>query len=241
MRTCPFILLFCSLWCALVGEEIFLRDNLMQAKPGDFVVSRENRNYKVLIIMEKNQDSLVIQEVTVPEKRFPKGMVDTWREWINCGAPGHTSWVGYEIAPYSGEFREYYSYSQKAWRQISEGDNILGTLLNLRLHRIDDRDRRRVGNGRSGNRPFWQPRLIADGVEIIGVPFDAWRARWPKDGSQLAGKTVDVYIPEKGSEYPSYFPYWVQVNGILKAHIRIVDSGHNLKSPYLHLPRRPSA
>ncbi len=31
------------------------------------------------------------------------------------GAPGNTSWVGFEIAPYTGEIRERYSYSKKAW------------------------------------------------------------------------------------------------------------------------------
>ena len=240
-----FMAILCSLCFSVMAEEIFLRDHLMQAKPGDFIVSAQNRNYTVLMIMDKTKDSLVIQEVTVPEKRFPKGMVETWREWITQGAPGHTSWVGYEIAPYSGEIREFYSYSKQAWCQISDGENILGTLLNLRMHRIEDRYRRRVGRtppNRIDHRPFWQPPLIVEGKEILGVPFDAWRSRWPKDGSDLSGKTIEVYLPSKKSGYPSYFPYWLQVSGFIgKARIRIVDSGHNLKSPQPLLPRRPGA
>ena len=234
------IAFLCFLCAPVVSEEIYLRDNLMQAKPGDYIVSAQSRNYTVLIIMDKTKDSLVIQEITVPEKRFPKGMVETWREWVTKGAPGHTSWVGYEIAPYSGEIREYYSYSKHAWCQISDGENILGTLLNLRMQRLDDRHRRRIG-GSSPNRPFWQPRLIVEGEEIPGVTFDAWRSKWPKDGSDLAGKTLEVYLPSRNSGHPSYFPHWLQVSGLIgKARIRVVDSGHNLNSPQPHLPRRPS-
>ena len=39
-------------------------------------------------------------------------------------------------------------------------------------------------------------------------------------------------ICQKNQNYPSYFPYWLQVNGVAgKAKIRIIDSGSNLKSP----------
>ncbi len=233
------IILLCSLCITVVSEEIYLRDNLMQAKPGDYIVSAQSRNYTVLLIMEKTNDTLVIQEITVPEKRFPKGIITTWREWVTKGAPGHTSWVGYEIAPYSGEMREFYSYSKQAWCQISDSENILGTLLNLRMHRLDDRNRRRIGGS---NHAFWQPRLIVEGEEVMGVTFDAWRTRWPKDGSELSGKTVEVYLPTRESGYPSYFPSWLQVSGLIgKARVRTVDSGHNLKSPQPHLPRRPNS
>ncbi len=245
MRLYVLLTLLCSLCINAVSDEIFLRDNLMRANPGDFIVSAQSRNYTVLIVMDRTKDSVVIQEITVPEKRFPKGMVDSWREWVMRGAPGHTSWVGYEIAPYSGEFREYFSYSRNAWCQLCEGENILGTLLNLRMQRLDDRYRRRVGGAppnRIDNRAFWQPRLILDGQEVTGVSFDAWRARWPKDGSDLSGKTIEVYLPSKESGYPSYFPYWLQVSGFIgKARVRIVDSGHHLNSPQPHLPRRPAA
>ncbi len=112
------------------------------------------------------------------------------------------------------------------------------------MHRIDDRYRRRVGGGtanRIDNRPFWQPRLIVEGTEITGVTFDAWRGRWPKDDSELSNKTIEVYLPSKESGYPCYF-HWLQVSGLVgKARVRIVDSGHNLKSPQPPLPRRPSA
>ncbi len=81
-------------------------------------------------------------------------------------------------------------------------------------------------------RPVWQPRLIIEGKPDDGVAFDAWRADWPRDGSDLSNKTIEIYLPKDNQSYPSYFPYWLQINGTAgKAKIRIIDSGSNLQSP----------
>ena len=46
-------------------------------------------------------------------------------------------------------------------------------------------------------RPLWQPRMVIDGKPIQGVLFDAWKTDWPRDGSDLSNKTIEVYLPSK--------------------------------------------
>jgi hypothetical protein len=124
---------------------------------------------------------------------------------------------------------KYFSFSKNAWVNIPEADNFLTTLLNLRLQKIDEADRKKIGNSRSA---LWQPRMVVNGQIIPGVIFDAWRTQWPNDGSDLAGKAIEVYTPQENEIYPSYFPYWLQISGnIAKAKIRIIDSGSEMHSP----------
>ena len=110
----------------------------------------------------------------------------------------------------------------------------MSKLLNLKFTLIPENARKRVGprasSGRE-SRPLWQPRMIVDGQPINGVLFDAWRTRWPADGSELSGKMIEVYLPKDTERYPAYFPYWLQINGAIgKAKVRIINSGNKLQS-----------
>lgn len=220
---------------SLVADEIYLRDNLMRAKPGDYLVTAQGNHCALLLIRDKTKTTLTIEEVTIPGERFPKEL-GSWRQWVENGAPGHTAWVVYEIAPGSGEMHKFFSFTKNGWCDIADGDNFLGTLLNLRLVRMDASSRRRVGpmprEGCKDQRPFWNPRVVVEGQTIKDVPFNSWKTRWPKDGSELSGKTIEVYLPKDGDKYPSYFPYWLQIGGVIgKAKVRIIDSGFSLRSP----------
>jgi hypothetical protein len=220
---------------SVAAEEIFLRDNLMRATPGDYLVTAQGSHYTLLLIRDKASDALTIEEVTIPGERFPK-QITSWRQWVETGAPGHTAWVAYTIAPKSGEMRQFFSFTKNGWCDIADADNFLGTLLNLRLLKMDAGSRRRVGpmprDGFKDQRPFWNPRVVVEGKTIADVPFNAWKTRWPKDESELSGKTIEVYLPKDGDKYPSYFPYWLQIGGIIgKAKVRIIDSGFDLQSP----------
>ena len=217
----------------LQGEELILRNNLQRAQPGDYIVISANKTQTLLLIHAKHQSILTIEEIAVPEsKRSP---TLSWKEWINQGAPGHTSWVRYDIDLQTGKMLHYYSFTKKNWFNIPDADNFLSKLLNLKFIQIPENARKRVGpKPRSGPemRPLWQPRMIVEGQPIKGVQFDAWRTRWPRDGSDLSDKAIEVYLPQDSQRYPAYFPYWLQINGAIgKAKIRIIDSGSKLQSP----------
>ena len=231
-----FLLFFFTTLSPLFAErEIRLRENLTRAMPGDFIVTAQNKTYTLFYIKEKSPQSLAVEEVSVPAAKMPNQCVD-WRSWLETGASNHTAWIRYEISLATGTVLHHYSFSRNEWYAISQDDNFLSTLLNLRLKSVPLQERKRVGpkspSHSTESRRAWQPRMVVDGKIIEGVQFDEWRTTWPRDGSELAGRTIELFIPEDSGKYPSYFPYWLQISGMIgKAKIRIIDSGSHLTSP----------
>jgi hypothetical protein len=213
---------------------LYLKDNLQQAHPGDYIVVSSNKTDTLMHIHDKQGNLLIIEEIAVPENKRNAQELG-WKEWVQQNAPGHTSWVMYEIDLQTGQMLRYYSFSKNGWFEIPEADNFLSKLLNLHLTKLSDKARKKIGP-RTGSgpdlRPLWQPRMITEGRVIKNIPFEAWHTQWPKDGSELSGKTIELYLPRDSQRYPSYFPYWLQISGAVgKAKVRIIDSGSHLASP----------
>lgn len=235
-----FLCLICFASC-LNAASIYLRDNIKLAKTGDYIVTAQSKSYTLLHIVEKKNNLLSVEEITVPSETIKRDHF-SWRGWILQGAPGHTSWILYTISLDNHEIKGCYSLSKNGWYAISCKEIFLPTLLNLRLIDIPKNERKRVGippdEGSPDFRPYWQPSVVVEGNQVKSVKFSAWRTLWPKDEGPLSGKTVELYLPEEFSNsYPSYFPYWIQVKGSIgKAQLRIVDSGTNLVSPIPPIP-----
>lgn len=219
------------------GESAYiLRDNIVKATPGDYIVTSQGKMCTVLHIRDRTLYGLVVEEITVPLNRIPK-VKHSWRKWVESGASGHTAWVSFNLNVVNGNIDNAYSYTKNMWFQIPQSDNFFSQLLNLEFEHVPYGERKRVGPRTSvptANewKNLWQPRMIVDGQTVGNVKFEAWRALWPNDGGDLAGKLIEVYIPDDSERYPSYFPYWLQISGaVCKAKVRIVDSGTGLVSP----------
>lgn len=210
-----------------------LCNNLAKTDQGDFVVTTQNKNYSLLHVHDKDDSTVTIEEITVPVGRMTQYRID-WREWVAQGAPNHTSWVLYKIKLATGEISNCFSVGQRKWIQIPKQEQFLPTLLNLSLREVPNEERRRMGRGSAS---YWNPPMVVNGQTVTGVAFTAWRADWPQDGTPLAGKAIDIYLPEESDKYPAYFPYWLQMKGGVGSHtVRIVDSGTDLKSPIPSIP-----
>lgn len=218
----------------LNAEELFLKNNLQKSQPGDFIVVSSYKTDTLMHIYAKQENLLTIEEISIPEGIRCKQKI-SWREWVEQNAPGNKSWVMYEIDLTTAQMLRYYSFTKNGWFEIPDADNFLCKLLNLRLTKISDKARKRIGpvpNSGPDLRSIWQPQMVVDGHIIKNVSFDAWRTKWPKDSSDLTGKNIEIYLPQDHQAYPSYFPYWLQINGVVgKAKVRIIDSGRQLKSP----------
>ncbi|MBA3239277.1 MAG: hypothetical protein H0T62_13155 [Parachlamydiaceae bacterium] len=234
-------LIFLFIVSGLSAEEnfLFLRDNLGRAQPGDFIVTAQGKNYSLLHIQYKDSNQLTIEEISIPAAKVPRQNF-LWRTWASQGFAGNSSRVLYTVDLANGQLKNFFSFTRGSWYEMSAQNNFFPTLLNLRFNYISEKQRRRIGvclvQTKQDKRPFWQPKMVVEGNEIQGVDFDAWKAQWPKDGTDLSGKTIEVYLPKKGMNYPSYFPYWLQISGLVgSAKVRIIDSGSGLTTP-LSLP-----
>lgn len=214
-------------------SELFLKNNLSKAIPGDYIITAQNKNYTLLVIRSKDPQTISIDEITLPQALKPKDKTFSWKQWITNGAPGHTCWVMYSINLETGIINNAFSFTKNEWFSIPQSQNFLSTLLNLRLTLIPENERKKIGPSPASDshdrRSIWQPPLIVEGQTIRGTSFDAWRTHWPKDNSELSGRTIEIYLPKDNKDYPSYFPYWLQIHGIIgKAKVRIIDSGSKL-------------
>lgn len=217
-------------------SDLYLKDKMQQAKTGDYIVASINNCYNVLLIRKRVDDYMSIEEITAQSAKLrssPEGWLG-WKHWIEAGAPGHTSWVVYVIHIPSGQMHEYYSYTLNSWGNVSASDNFLSTLLSLRFSPVPRKELKKVGPKPEGPdlRRAWQPKMFFEGSPIEDVEFEAWKTQWPADNSEMSKKTILVYLPREDYSYPSYFPYWLQIQGwIGKAKIHMIDSGRNLTSP----------
>ncbi len=227
-----FLVFFFSLFSTSFAQTLCLKENLQRARPGDYIVMVANKTVTLMHIYSRQDPFLIVEEIAAPFTRQSTQM--DWKSWIRNGAPGHNSWVMYEIDLRSGRMERYYSLSKGHWYAVADVDNFLSKLLNLRLQYIPEKERRKVGVKLATERgaPLWQPPLKVEGQTIRGILFDGWRTRWPKDGSDLSGKIIEIYLPQDSYAYPAYFPYWLQIqNSIGKSRVRIIDSGTAMQSP----------
>lgn len=214
-------------------EKLQLKENLKQATPGDYLVTAQGKNYTVLLIRSKQAETISIEEITVPSARV-HGSPFAWRKWIEGGAKGHISRLLYHINLQLGTVQQTFSYARNEWVSLPQSQNFLTTLLNLNFELIPENERKKVGpppaSDSRDRRALWQPSLVVEGNTLTSVPFNGWKATWPKDGGEISGKLIEVFLPKDSSKYPAYFPYWLQVSGMVgKAKVRIVDSGSHLK------------
>ncbi|MEZ5315703.1 MAG: hypothetical protein R3E91_05820 [Chlamydiales bacterium] len=221
-----------------LSGEIFLKNKLVEADIGSYIVTEQNKNFTLFYIREKFDRTILIEEVTIPARRDIYKF--NWKVWFENGAPGHTSWTISYVNLDNGQFEGIFSFNHNSWIQISDSNSFLTTLLNLPFNLIPEENRRRIGSSSSHNKSnyssIWHPFLTIEGQRIC-IPFTAWHAYWPSDGTHLANKCIEIYLPEDIDtntvpDYPTYFPYWIGIEGkVGSMRLRVVDSGKSAKSP----------
>lgn len=223
------LLIACALFFSLASFQ--LADRILQGKEGDYVVTEQDKNFCLLLFKEIRKDSLLFEEICIPMHLVKKSSTE-WKKWLSDGAPGHTSWVQYEIDPHTLQLIEAYSFSQKGWLYLDESNHFLSQLLSLPLTQIPLEDRKKIGPSPRGDeqdrRKVWNPPMFHEGIK--STPFsEAWKTVWPQDSSLLSSCQITLYFPPISL---STFPSWIEAsNGHFSYAIKIIDSGQNIVSP----------
>lgn len=210
-------------------ETLFLANNLQNAKNGDYIITKRDKNFVALYIKDVTLDRIQVDEITIPENKVSRTKL-SWRDWLQNKSPNHTSWVTYYIELPEGKINEMYSQSQKCYLKVDGEKNLFTTLMNLEFQEVPFAQRKRRGPSHiTTPQNVWQPKMIKNGQQIPGVSFTPYTTKWPSDGSVYAGTPIVIYIPEDSTSYPAYFPYWMQSSGAGgKVQLFIVDSGRDL-------------
>lgn len=212
-----------------------LQEKFEQGEPGSYFVTEQNKLVSLLHLHSKKEGRLLFEEISIPLHRSKT--ID-WAAWIAKGAPGHTSWILYEIDTRKRCVTACYSLTRKAWMTTDELDAFLIPLLSLELLFLPESARLQKGaTERAGNissRP-WGPPQVKQGKKVNHPEYDVYTAQWPRDSSDLSEKQMILYFDKNDQDFP--FPYWIQTHeGMFKFKVRAIDSGKGLRSPFSELP-----
>jgi hypothetical protein len=213
-----------------LGASPLLHEKLSHAEVGAFIVTSQEGHYSLLTVRSLNYPLIVLEEISIPCKQIDSNRTN-WKEWVQKKAPGHTSWILYEIDLAAGKLRKAFSVQQQGWLDAS--DHFLTRLLTLPLSPILERERKKIGTPSTeieDHRPLWNPPLIREGKKLVKAPFQAFRTTWPEERSPLSLCEIELYFAKELPTFP--FPFWIEVHSphyTLK--VRTVDSGAHLLSP----------
>lgn len=239
------IILF-SIFAALHGSQLhsaeppsFLAQQLQKARPGDYIVTNQLGSYSLLYVQSCENSRLIVQEITIPDPLVNSKM--NWREWVRTSAPGHTSWLIFEIDLQEGRLQESYDVDRREWLFLQGEDHLLVKLLNLPIKRLPEPERRRIGPppsaGDPDHRAVWSPPQVFENCKDKSLT-SVWQAQWPSDQTLLSGSKLDLYYDLRNNDFP--FPVGIDIQSThFKAHVRVVRAGRDLKVPQQKVPRRP--
>lgn len=217
-----------------------MADKLLTGSKGDFIVTEQDKNYAVMIIRSNKESSIIIEEVSAPSSALSRKT--NWKKWITEGAPGHVSWVMYELDKNTFSLLESYSFTMKGWLFLNDSEHFLSRLLGLPLEKVSAELRKKTGPAPHGDevdrRKIWNPVVTYEG-EKIKSECEAFKGKWPKDGTLLSECTIQIYFNRQHQAF--CFPYWIEAsNGHYTYAIKTIDSGKNIISPIQgSIPHRP--
>lgn len=237
--------------CLYIGAVLFsfhsipcysftLGDKLKKAEKGDYIVTEQNKSYSLLLVRSIGKDTALLEEISIPVSSLPSR--SSWKKWMADGAPGHTSWIMYEIDLTSFSLVESYSFTKKGWLFLDDSGHFLSRLLGLSLNKVPENERKKTGPAPHGDeidrRKVWNPTIKIEG-EKTKAECDVWKTRWPKDDSLLSSCDLQLYFAKGQDNFA--FPYWIEAsNGHYTHAVKTVDSGRSLTSALTQtLPHRP--
>lgn len=212
-----FFLLF-FLFLSATVYPLQLIERMREAQERQYVVLKQDKTFSFLSIVQKNSDTIVFEEISLPEKASSKEM--NWKEWYLNDAKGYTNWIEFEMNLSDGKVLSAYSISDQKHLTVHSDHSFIQNLLFLSFTKVPDHHRKRLGS-KNTFKTIWNPPLVIEGEKITNVPISAWKATWPRDRSDLSGKEIEVYLIDdtKNFSYPVCFPLWIEVSNKY-AHVK---------------------
>lgn len=217
-----------------------IQEKFQHASPGDYIVLEQNKTCSLVIIHSKNNNHMIFEEISFPYSKLSKTGKE-WSSWMKNGAKHATSWDLFEIDLATNELVECYSFTKNSFLQIDQNLSFITKLLSLQLEPVKNSDRKKIGpppsHGQSDFRKLWNPPLYQNNKKVSNASFEVYSASWPKDESVLSQKKIEVYFDKNNPTFP--FPHWIHIkDSSYTFKIRSIDSGKNLTSNHIDIPRK---
>jgi len=218
---------------SLFFADVTIKDRLLKANPGDFIVTQQGKSYSLMLVRHLEAPQITLEEIIVEASNIDLKKIN-WKNWVENKAPGAASWTGFALDLDKNTLQKSFSYLESQWLFIEKSDYFFGELLSLPFKPSRDIERKKIGPapmpGEIDRRKFWKPQLTRDGKTNRKCDYEVLRAKWPGDKTQLAGCIFELYLDAEEPAFP--FPYWMEVqHPHYTFKIRAVDSGSGIQSP----------
>lgn len=231
------VLLFSTVSEAAISSNV-LKERFLNGRKGDFVVTEQEGHVTLLLILNRQEHTLILEEVVAPLTHINLKTV-RWEQWLQNKAPGHTAWTVYEIDLDKAEFCAAFSVTRQEWLQLHASEKLLTQLLALPMHRLSINQRKKIGTCGAeeiDHRALWNPPWIVHGKRIKPAAFDVFQTLWPSDNSPLSAAELELYFSASDARFP--FPLWIDIHTPhATVKWRAIDSGTDLLS-LTTLPKR---
>ncbi len=213
-----------------------LQNRLQKAQMGDYILTLQNNIYTLLVINQVQNDILILEEAAFPLEILKNKPVADYKSFLQNQLKKHSPeaivWNLYKIDLKNQKLLKAYSLKHKSILKLSDKEHFLVKMLNLPLTILPDYKRKKIGspvqNGEIDRRKNWQPIKFFEGQKIKNPVFWVLETFWPKDGSELANKTLEFYFDAENQNF--CFPYFVQIHTPeITVFLKAVDSGKNFQ------------
>lgn len=207
-----------------------------EAKKGDYIILTINKTYTCLSIFERNENRLVLEEITyLQSKLHPKDAKELFE--TTKSKASHTL---LEIDLESKLCITCFDVMNHTFLDPTTIDPFLLKLFQLDFQLMRKDDRRKVGvldlAATFDNRPLWNPSYSFCGSTVKGHTCDGYRAVIPKDVKLVGGKYIEIYLDPQLKNF--CFPVWFQLSDDAQSFKMIpVDMGTQFKSKITTMPR----
>ena len=220
-----------------VEKTLYLKDQFKNATKGQYFVLAIAGNATLFHIHSKENEQLVLEEVSFPLQSVNLKKTNL-HQYLNQNAPQHTSWILSKMNLETGNVEQSYSFVQRAHLNRTQEFDFFQTLMNLKFEPLPIEKQRKVGIAPRPNEPdrrvLWRPPLPKN-LKNSKAKIHVYKALWPKDGSDLAQKTLEIYFLDG-----VFFPIWIEVKGApIKHKLFVLECGDQLQSPKKQIPLTP--
>ncbi len=235
----PLLPLFFILFLHLSCFGLTLKEKLLKAKPGTYVVTKQNKIYTLITIQSIDSNELILEEISIPSHLV---FFDDWKKWVETGAKNCSSWILYMFDLKENTISECYSLSRKTHLSTDQINAFFTPLISLELEELSKEKRLKTApTQRPGEvhcNALWGPPMIWEGKKVKNPLYQVFTGKWPQGQGNLGGKKVILYFDRVKKDFP--FPYWIQAKEkSIKFKIHAIDAGKNLFSKEKNIPRRP--
>ena len=151
------------------------------------------------------------------------------QKYLDDLAPSHTSWTQTDFDLTEVIVKHCYSFVQKSFLDTTNFQDFFSILIKLPFEFVEEDKRKKIGLDYSDGidmRKTWEPSLPKS-IQTNSHKWYVYRAKWPKDGSDLSNKVIEIYLYE---DLP--FPVWIEIKAAAyKGKLRMIDLGKDLISP----------